>query len=454
MSAHTTELVHIAVTVVPHALGKDTGALRQAETGGHLGLHVGGEAGIGQGFDVGAGEFAGAPDQDSIVHLLHLGAHFRDLRGNALQVLGYDVFDEKFPAGGGDGGHVGARLDLVWDDGIAAAGEAGNATDLDDVGPCAHDGGTHGVQKVGQVHDVGFLGGVLNDGGALGQSARQHQIHGGAHRDDVHVDGGAHEMAAARHGVDDAAVHVHVRAHGGEALDVLVNGPPPAAEITAAGGGNLGGAEAAQQGADEIIGGADLPGQGVGDPGVADVGAVDLHSGAVDGFDISAQLLENVEDQRHVADLGDVFNAADTVDQKSGGENGHRRVFRAGDLHCAVKRFPAMDHIFRQSCTLDPSPAGQTVRRLLSGRKTSEAGRFYCALFLRTYTQRYIVIIALSDLKSKDDFLKFQGNRGEGPKRAFTGESVCFRGKSSRWRNDFCCDILLLSKFHTVGWFV
>src|SRR5699024_2387640 len=118
LGAHTAELIHIAVAVVPHALGNDAGAGRHAEDGGDLGLHIGGEARIGQGFHIGAGEGAGAAHQHGVVPLLDLHAHLQQLGGDALQVLGDDVLDEDLAAGGGHGGHVGARLNLIGDDGI------------------------------------------------------------------------------------------------------------------------------------------------------------------------------------------------------------------------------------------------------------------------------------------------------------------------------------------------
>ena len=39
------------------------------------------------------------------------------------------------------------------------------------------------------------------------------------------------------------------------------------------------------------------------------------------------QLLQNGEQQRHVADLGDVFNAADPVHQQGGGDDGNGGIF-------------------------------------------------------------------------------------------------------------------------------
>ncbi len=40
-----------------------------------------------------------------------------------------------------------------------------------DVRTGAHDVGTHGVEEVGQIHDVGLLGGVFDDGGPSASTA-------------------------------------------------------------------------------------------------------------------------------------------------------------------------------------------------------------------------------------------------------------------------------------------
>mgnify|MGYP001527984687 CR=1 FL=1 len=90
-------------------------------------------------------------------------------------------------------------------------------------------------------------------------------------------------------GMDIAALHLHGSTHGGEALDVLVDGAD--AEVAAAGHGHIRLAEAAQQSADEIVGGPDPMRQVIGGPGAVDMTAVNLHRVAVDGADVGTQLL-------------------------------------------------------------------------------------------------------------------------------------------------------------------
>ena len=116
-------------------------------------------------------------------------------------MLGDDVFHQHLTAGGGHGRHVGSGLDLVGDDGIGAAGEPLHAADFDGVGSGAPDVPAHGVEEVGQIHDVGLLGRVFNHGVPLCQNRGHHDIHGGAHGDHIQIDIGAGEPAggARRH---------------------------------------------------------------------------------------------------------------------------------------------------------------------------------------------------------------------------------------------------------------
>ncbi|MPM43145.1 hypothetical protein SDC9_89818 [bioreactor metagenome] len=350
LGSQTAELIHIAVAVVPNALGEHAGALRQTEHRRDLGLHVCGETGVGQSFNVDTGQAAMPAHQHRVVLLLHLDAHLQQLGGDALQVLGNHVADEQLAAGGRNGGHIGACLDLVGNDRIGSAAEPVHSADFNDVGTSAHDIGAHGVEEVGKVHDMRLLGGVFNHRHAVGQSGGQHNVHSCADGHDVQIDLRALKTAVFGHGVNVAAAYIHSGSHGFKAFDMLVDGT--AAEVAAAGRRHLGLSEAAQESADKIIGGPNFAGQLVRNFTVTDAGAVDVYRGAVHGAHLGAQILKNFKTQRYVADLRDIFNSADPVHQQSGGDDGYRRVFRAADFHGAMQLPAAMDHIFCQICTL------------------------------------------------------------------------------------------------------
>ena len=124
VGAHALQLVHILEAVgTVDPLGDKAGALRQGQHGGDLGLHIRGEAGIGQRLDVGFLQRLAAAHQQRVVLLLHHDAHLHQLGADAVHVLGNDVLQQHLTAGGGHGGHIGAGLDLVGDDAVGAAGE-------------------------------------------------------------------------------------------------------------------------------------------------------------------------------------------------------------------------------------------------------------------------------------------------------------------------------------------
>ena len=194
---------------------------------------------------------------------------------------------------------------------------------------------------------MGLLGGVFDDGAALRHDGGHHDVHGGAHGDHIQIDAGALQPLLPGGGPDEAALHRHVGPQGVEALDMLVDGPD-AAEVAAPRQGYLRLAEAAQQSADKVGGGPDAPGQVIGGAGGVNMAAVHLHGVAVQAADPRAQLLQNAEAQRHVGNLGDVFNAADPVHQQRGGDDGHGGVFRAADLDFAKQGCSALYNIFCQ----------------------------------------------------------------------------------------------------------
>ena len=317
--------------------------LCQCQHGGNLRLHIRGEARVGHGFYIGLLQRLGPAHQNGIALIGDIHAHFRQLGTDAIQMLGNDIFDKDLTAGGGHSSHVGSGLDLVGNDAIAAAGKAVYAADLDGVGAGTLDVSPHGIEEVGKVYDVRLLGGVVDDGDTVGQHGGHHNIHGGAHGNNIQIYIGARETAAPGGGLNEAAFHRDLGPHGGEALDVLVDGAD--AEVTAAGHGNRGLAKAAQQRADEIIRGADLPGKLVGGVGAADGVTVHLYRVTVQHPDAGTKLFQNGEQQRYIADLRNVFDAAGAIDQKGCGNNGNSGIFGTADGNLAEQGLAAVNDI-------------------------------------------------------------------------------------------------------------
>ena len=180
-----------------------------------------------------------------------------------------------------------------------------------------------------------LLGGVFDGGGAVGQHGGHHDVHSGAHGYHIHVDVGTGEPAAPGCGMDEVALR-HFGAHGPEALDVLVDGPY--AEVAAAGHGHGGLAEAAQQRSQQIVGRPDAPCHIIGGMGAADGAAVDLHGVLIQHPHPCAQLIQNGEKQGHVADLGDVLDAAYAVHQQGGRDDGNGGVLGTASASSPARR--------------------------------------------------------------------------------------------------------------------
>ena len=250
-TAHFGKLVRVAEPIVPNALRDGASPRRSAENRGNLRLHVSRKTGVWHGFDMGAEKGGDAADSDGILMFENGNAHFAQLAGNALEVLGDDVLDENLAARARDSRHIRPGLDLVRDDGIETAVETARSADFYDVSAGAANVGAHGVKEVSEIDNVRLPGGVLDESIAISEGGAEHEIDRGTDRDDVEIYRSAAQTAAGRCR-DDAVLHCHLRAHGDETFHVLVD-RADAAEIATAGHCDIGLAEPAEQGADEVV---------------------------------------------------------------------------------------------------------------------------------------------------------------------------------------------------------
>ena len=76
--------------------------------------------------------------------------------------------------------------------------------------------------------------------------------------------------------------------------------------------------------------------------------AVDLNGVLVQHAHLCAQLLQNREEQGHIADLGDVLDTAYAIHQQGGRDDSYSGVFRTADGHFTKKLSSAADHVFIQ----------------------------------------------------------------------------------------------------------
>ena len=220
---------------------------------------------------------------------------------------------------------------------------------FDHIGACAHNISAHGVQEVGNVHNMGFLRSVFNHSEAFCQNTGQNGIDCRANGDLVHIDGRTTEPSFGRRGRDKAALYVHISAKGFEAFDMQVDGANP--QITAAGHGHLRCTKAAQQRANQVIRCAHPAREFVRYTAAANFAAVDFKCVFVDGAHIGTQFLQNFQNNSDIADLRNIFNTAGPIHQQGGRNDCDSGVFCAADFNFSKQRMAAVNNILLQDCT-------------------------------------------------------------------------------------------------------
>ena len=160
-----------------------------------MGLEIGGVAGIGRSDDIDgrnrfrAGQFNGliqVPDGHS-----GSGELFQDGR----QVVHPEVADPHLASCQGAGNEKGAGFDAVGDDLLLRIVQLFLASDVQSGGPDAPDLSAHLLQEVGQGHNLGLLGRIVDDGLALGAHRSHEGIAGGPNAADFKIDGSTHHRS-------------------------------------------------------------------------------------------------------------------------------------------------------------------------------------------------------------------------------------------------------------------
>ena len=240
--AHTAQVGHVAEAVFKHVFHDHAGALRHARGGQHLGLHVGGEAGVRVGPQLGESPQASRRGQhDGVSFFRDVAAHFPELIAHGNQIQGLRVGEPDFSSRHRRRTQQRACRDAIGDGGINCSAQRLHALDLDQLRARSAYLTAHGVDEVLQIGDFRFPGGVV-DSGHAGQKRRGH--HHVFRRADagiikVHVPG-MHIPAVA---VNHAAILHDAHAQRPQALQMQINGPD--ADFAPAGIGDRGAAQLA-----------------------------------------------------------------------------------------------------------------------------------------------------------------------------------------------------------------
>ena len=295
-------------------------AMSSHEQGAELSLHVGGKSRIRRGRDRGSDGIVTGGDGDRGVVFAELDAvaALAQNFGRGREVfLHHPVESDSFRIGGA-GGHEGAGLDAVGDNGVLGASEFFNPFDGDAAGAGSFDLGTHGDEEIGKVDDFGFASGRLDDGGAFRKTCGHHDVVGSENSRAVFaakVEFTTDQAALGTLQVHVTAFDITICSESSQAFDVKVD--RTIANHATTGKGNSSAVETGQKWTHHTNGSTHAAHQFVGRIGT-NVFALDAH-GAGRTLHFRS---EGGEDLQHIIGIGDIGHAADDdrfFGQESGG---------------------------------------------------------------------------------------------------------------------------------------
>jgi len=331
-------------TVLEDGLRDHARSPRNGHQGHDLGLQVRREPRVGKGLDIDAPDLRHAPHPEAALGRLDGDPRFLQLQDEGLEVFRVAALQDDVAARDGRGDQEGPRLDPVGDDADLAGFEALDALDGDHVGAGALNPRPHGLERIGEVDDLGLLGGVLQPGGPLREGRRHHDVLRAPHGGDVEVDPGPPEAPGP--GLHVAFPQIDLGPHGLEGLEVEVD--RAGADGAAAGERHPCLAHPRHQRPEDEDGGPHSPHQVVGRLAAGDVAAVDPQGVAL-AFHLRPVVGQEFLDRPDIGKVGDVSVGAPAVGQKGRHENGQGGVFRAADPHAPFQLVPAFDDKLVQS---------------------------------------------------------------------------------------------------------
>ena len=215
----------------------------------------------------------------------------------------------------------------------------------------------HGHQHLGQVHHLGLARGVLQNGLALGQTGRHHQVLGARHRHHVGHDASALQPCGTRH--HEALLDLDLRAHRLQALDVLID--RPLANGTAPGQRHAGLTEARQERPQHQDGRAHRLDQLIGRLGADQTVGLQRQTLLVT-LGLHPQQLQQPDGGGDVLQLRHVGQFHRIRRQQAGAQDGQRRILGAGGLNLAHQGQPPQDFQLVHDDRPLTVPAGPAIR--------------------------------------------------------------------------------------------
>ena len=249
------------------------------------------------------------------------------------------ALDAHMPAGDRARHQVGAALDAIGQHLVGRAAQPLDALDHDLVGAGALDVGTHGHQEVGEIHYFGFPRGVLQDGFAVGEGRRHHQVLGAGDRHRIEHQPRALEAPGA--GANVTALDGDVGTHRLQPRDVNVH--RPRTDGAAARQRYVSAPVARHQGTQHQDRGAHGLHQIVGCEALLDGRSVHLDAHALVDGDGGAHPPEQLDRRGHVLQMRHVSDHHRVLGEQRCGENRQGGVLGPGNPHLTFERHTALD---------------------------------------------------------------------------------------------------------------
>ena len=313
-----------------------------------LRLHVGGEAGILFGGDVGGDKFSYAVDaQLSRTSLLNRHARFAQFADNRAEMQRLAIGERDIAVGDSASDEKCAGFDAVGNHGVFGAVQRRNALNAQSGSLVAFDYRAHFAQQRNEISDFRLARRVFQNGFAIGQRRRHQNIFRAGDGDLFEDDVRTLQTAALGSARFDVAMRGDdFRAHFFERGEVQIDGTR--ANRAAAGKRNARDAGACERRAQSENRGAHGLHEFVGRDRIAD--GVGLESvvggGEFAGGDVHAHVCEQLAHGDDVADLGDIVQRDAVGGQQGSGHRGQRGIFRAADGYRSVKWIAAGDEKF------------------------------------------------------------------------------------------------------------
>ena len=338
--AHAHHLAGVEKAIFENGFGDDGSAVGLRSEGHVLSLHVGCEAGVFLGGNVGGDEFVAIVDADGgVVENLDGNAGGLEFGDDGAEVRGIAVGEGDVAIGDGAGDEESACFDAIGNDGVGGAVKFFEAMNLEGGGVVAFNAGAHFAEEMDKVGDFGLTGSVLENGGAFGERGGHQKIFGAGDSDFLEDDmRGFEATVVGDFGLDVAVFGGDEGAHFFKGSEVKIHGAradgATARErdmgFTGARDGRTESEDGGAHGLDEFVGG-DGVGKGFG---------FDGEGGGREGRrgDMGRHESKKFAHGDDVANLGNVVEGDRFAGEEGGGHERERRVLRAADFDSAVKR--------------------------------------------------------------------------------------------------------------------